>query len=330
MLEPWQALFVAVGLPGLLVALLDTDSAGTAPAPSGRQPGKRSIRSPRAWRFVRSREAAPMAILIGGYAVASLLWNGVDGLAAHAFSSAIFGWTLPHVGLVLGLALCWCSAPAGITLGGALGGQAARARRRHGRGSAHWYRCRRRCCCPAAWLLPFVPAPGWRRFWSAASCLFGSMPYGAAAASASRKSLPTSCAARCRPPICSGSTWRASAAARPWSRSSATASVPQRTGARAGALAHPDRDAPLPLGIVLLTLGLGPVPARGCSAPTSDDAKDFAMSLSHPDAWKRPIGLRTVTFTLPDTLNAITEATSGRTWKPCSTDLEARHGTRAR
>ena len=173
-LEPWQALFFVVGLPGLLVAAL----ALTLREPPRRQvaaflaPGSISA----GWRFVWARRGA-YGFLIGGYAAASLLWNGAMTWLPSFFVRA-HGWTLPHVGLVLGLALL-VFGTAGITLGGAL---AARMREA-GRAAAGLEIgiLSAACILPCSVLLPFVPA------WSATVlvclfALFGSLPYGAAAA----------------------------------------------------------------------------------------------------------------------------------------------------
>ena len=100
-LEPWQALFVAVGLPGLLVALLGL----TLREPPRRHVSRR-LAAPsvaEGLRFVWARRGA-YGFLIGGYAVASLLWNGAMAWLPSFFVRA-YGWTLPHVGLVIGLAL---------------------------------------------------------------------------------------------------------------------------------------------------------------------------------------------------------------------------------
>ena len=172
--EPWQALFVAVGLPGLLVAALTL----TLHEPQRRHmsQGLRAGSVAEGLRFVRTRAGA-YGFLIGGYAAASLLWNG-----AMAWLPSLFvrthGWTVPHVGLVIGLALLFFGT-SGITLGGALAsrwrlaGETA-AGLKIGIVSAA-------LLLPCGLLLPFAPSAGA----AALVCLFvlfGSLPYGAAAA----------------------------------------------------------------------------------------------------------------------------------------------------
>ena len=173
-LEPWQALFVVIGLPGLLVALLSLTL---------REPQRRHVSSAfvagslkAGLRFVWARRGA-YGFLIGGYAAASLLWNGAMAWLP-SFFVRVHGWTLPRVGLVLGLALL-VFGTSGITLGGLL---AARLRRAGNVAAGLTVGIiSAACILPCGLMLPFAPA------WGAAALvclftLFGSLPYGAAAA----------------------------------------------------------------------------------------------------------------------------------------------------
>jgi MFS family permease len=156
-LDPWQALFVVVGLPGLLISLLMLTL---------REPPRRHVSAQLAagsladgLRFVWQRRGA-YGFLICGFSAASLLWNGTFAWLPSFFVRN-HGWTLPHVGLVIGSALLRARGDMGAGL--KLGILSATV------------------LLPTGLLLPFVSA----NIATVLVCLFilaGSLPYGAAAA----------------------------------------------------------------------------------------------------------------------------------------------------
>lgn len=115
-LEPWRVVFILVGLPGLLIALLMLTL--REPARRGEvnadMPGLRTVIA-----YMWDRKAA-FGWLIGGLSVAGMMWNGVGAwLPAHFMRN--YGWSPVEVGLRYGLALLACGT-AGILFGGWLSG----------------------------------------------------------------------------------------------------------------------------------------------------------------------------------------------------------------
>ena len=174
MLEPWQALFVVVGLPGLLIALLMLTLQEPKRLHVSVQLSQSSLGG--GLRFVWQRRRA-YGFLICGFSAASLLWNGTFAWLPSFFVRN-HGWTLAHVGMVIGCALLLFGT-GGVIAGGAL---AARLRARGdacaglkvGMLSAS-------LLLPCGILLPFATA----NVAAVLVCLFvlaGSMPYGASAA----------------------------------------------------------------------------------------------------------------------------------------------------
>jgi len=106
-LQPWQAIFIVVGLPGLLVALL----VATVREPRrtglkvGAHPNFSEVRGHLStWR-------SAYGLLIIGYAVSGIMWNGAIAWIPTYFIRH-FGWTASQVSLPYGL----------ITIGGGVGG----------------------------------------------------------------------------------------------------------------------------------------------------------------------------------------------------------------
>ena len=119
-LEPWQVVFVAVGLPGLLVSLLML---------TVREPARTGLSS-----AAKAGESLPLSLVIRhlsdrrgaygflmiGFAVHSLMWNGAMAWIPTYFIRE-YGWTPNSVGLRFGAVLLVVGT-VGIISGGLLSG----------------------------------------------------------------------------------------------------------------------------------------------------------------------------------------------------------------
>jgi MFS family permease len=111
-LQPWQALFAVVGLPGLLIAMWVTtlkEPARTGLKP-GPQPSLGELKS-----FLAERRGA-FGFLILGYAMSGVMWQAAIAWIPTYFIR-IFGWTASEVSLPYGLISMACGM-GGIILGG--------------------------------------------------------------------------------------------------------------------------------------------------------------------------------------------------------------------
>ena len=115
-MEPWRVVFMVVGLPGFLIALLVL---------ALREPERRGLKSPdipsfpAVLAYLWARKGA-FGWLIGGLSISSLMWNGVIAwVPAHFMRN--FGWTPSEVGARYGLALILCGS-GGVIFGGWLAG----------------------------------------------------------------------------------------------------------------------------------------------------------------------------------------------------------------
>ncbi len=111
-LEAWQSLFIIVGLPGLLVALLMLTL---------REPARTDVKAGVAPSFAlvashMKQNKAAYALLILGYAFSGIMWNGAIAWIPTYFIR-IFGWTASKVSLPYGL-ITILSGVSGIILGG--------------------------------------------------------------------------------------------------------------------------------------------------------------------------------------------------------------------
>jgi MFS family permease len=114
-LEPWQAVFIAIGLPGLLVALLVLflrEPARTSMR-AGEHPGIGEL-----LRHIGNNKGAYLLTMVG-YALSGMLWNGALAWFP-TFLMRGHGWSPGDVGLYYGLTL-FVAGTAGILTGGALG-----------------------------------------------------------------------------------------------------------------------------------------------------------------------------------------------------------------
>ena len=115
-MEPWQVVFLIVGLPGILIGLLMLTL---------REPERRGVQGAdhpslaQVLAFMRSHARA-YAGLIFGLCCASLMWNGVAAWIPSHFIRQ-FGWTPAEVGLRYGSVLM-VFGTAGIVSGGWIAG----------------------------------------------------------------------------------------------------------------------------------------------------------------------------------------------------------------
>jgi MFS family permease len=119
-MEPWQVVFLCVGVPGVLIALLmltvrEPPRSGllaTGSAAKGLPVGE-------VLGYIWARRG-PYGLLIFGYAVHSLVWNGAMGWIPTFFIRH-FGWTQAQTGLRFG-AVLMLFGTVGIIFGGFLSG----------------------------------------------------------------------------------------------------------------------------------------------------------------------------------------------------------------
>ena len=102
-LEPWQAVFVSLGLPGLAVALLvlslrEPPRTGLKASYGDALPNFREV-----LRYLGERRAA-YGLLILGYSTAGIMWNGAMAWFPTFFMRA-HGWSVAETGLRYGLAV---------------------------------------------------------------------------------------------------------------------------------------------------------------------------------------------------------------------------------
>lgn len=177
-LEPWQVVFLYVGIPGLLVALLMR---------TVREPPRTNLAAGR-----RAGEGLPLREVVGqlheragaygfaiaGYSAAALLWNGATAWIPSFFIRQ-HGWAPAEVGLRFGAVLL-VFGTAGVICGGWLG-SALRMR--------DWKDANLRVgiysqllILPAGLAAPQLADPHWALAAFALFCFAGNMPYGAAGA----------------------------------------------------------------------------------------------------------------------------------------------------
>lgn len=173
-LEPWQAVFVAIGLPGVLVAALVLTL---------REPARTSVKAgvqPHFGEVLRhmGRHRMAYATLIIGYALFGLLWNGSVAWLPTYFMRT-FGWTTAEVGVRYGLIVA-----IGGVLGAVAGGGIASTMRQRGRTDANVRIGLIALVVTApAGLVATLAGDQWTAFAFTFVFLFGcSMPFGAAAA----------------------------------------------------------------------------------------------------------------------------------------------------
>ena len=176
--EPWQAVFLMVGVPGIPIALLML---------TVREPARRGVTTldqtkssgstPGLWRYIGSRSGA-YGLLIGGYAVFSMLWNGTSAWIPTYFIR-VFHFTAPNIGLWFGLILI-VFGTSGIACGGLFSTWLRQ--RGHQDASVILGALAAACMFPAGVLAPLVSNPSGALTLYALFTFFASAPFGGAAA----------------------------------------------------------------------------------------------------------------------------------------------------
>ena len=115
-MEPWQVVFVAIGLPGVLVAL--TVLTLREPPRTGIKPGIEPHFREVLRHMAAHRSAYVLVIL--GFAICGMMWNGSIAWWPTFFIRS-FGWTASEVGWRYGLVVL-LSGSVGSTFGGWLAG----------------------------------------------------------------------------------------------------------------------------------------------------------------------------------------------------------------
>lgn len=110
-MEAWQVVFLIVGLPGLLVALL------VATLREPERSGTMAVVHPTFGEVLGhlGRHWRAYASLIGGLSLSSMVWNGVSAWIPTYFMRQ-FGWSPSEIGASYGLVLLVCG-PAGVVSG---------------------------------------------------------------------------------------------------------------------------------------------------------------------------------------------------------------------
>jgi len=121
-LEPWQSVFIAIGLPGVLVALLvlTLREPVRTGVKAGVQPHFREV-----LRHMGERRSTYFLIIFG-YSLSGMMWNGSIAWLPTFFMRT-FGWTTAEVGMKYGLTMMLAG-----TLGAITGGMIATALERRG------------------------------------------------------------------------------------------------------------------------------------------------------------------------------------------------------
>jgi MFS family permease len=139
-LHPWQAVFILLGIPGLVVALLmlavpePRNGQGTRPAPGERRPEGRESEPDVPVRALARYLAENRRTVISFMVGSGFFYACVYGWTSWAPTYFVreFGWKYSEIGLLLGVMFA-TAGPAGALLGGGLGTFLK------GRGIAHAY-----------------------------------------------------------------------------------------------------------------------------------------------------------------------------------------------
>ena len=173
-LEPWQVVFILVGLPGILVGLLMLTL---------REPERRGVKGTdhqsfgQVLAYMRTHGRAYGGLIVG-LCFASLMWNGVAAWIPSHFIRQ-FGWTPVEVGLRYGAVLMVCGT-SGILTGGWIAGRL----RERGMRDANITICliSSLCALPVGVAAPLMPTATSSLVVFGMYLFAGAMPYGGAAA----------------------------------------------------------------------------------------------------------------------------------------------------
>lgn len=116
--EPWQVIFLMLGVPGLLVA---------AVVATLREPTRRGVNKKMGEAGFReligflNNKRGPLGLFVFGSALSALIWNAVSAWLPTLFIRN-HGWTAPEVGLWFGIALL-TSGAGGVVIGGMISGR---------------------------------------------------------------------------------------------------------------------------------------------------------------------------------------------------------------
>lgn len=113
-LEPWQAVFIVIGLPGVLVAIWVLTL--REPARTGKKVGVEPTIGA-TFRYIWENRKTYLTFIMG-YAMFTLMWTSATAWYPEYFKR-IFGWTTSEVGTRFGLTIMIAGA-AGVLLGGLL------------------------------------------------------------------------------------------------------------------------------------------------------------------------------------------------------------------
>ncbi|MCB2107376.1 MAG: MFS transporter [Rhodobacteraceae bacterium] len=179
-LEPWQVVFLAVGLPGLLVAALML----TVREPNRR--GLMKVKSSKAGRYPTIGDTvayilnhrATYGFHFAGFSMLTMLWSGCAAWIP-AFFTRTYGWTPIQVGPAFGIVVA-IFGTVGLTLGGLL---AERLKARgYADGNMRTGIASGAALLPLGIAAPLMPAPELALTVYAGFVFFSSLPFGAAAA----------------------------------------------------------------------------------------------------------------------------------------------------
>ena len=174
-LQPWQVVFLVVGLPGLLVAALMLTV--KEPARRGLLKGAPQPTMKETFAFVRARSKTYGLHFIG-FSMLTMLWSG-SAAWIPTFFARTFGWTAADVGSSFGTVVAVLGT-AGLCLGGALAGQLKA--RGYTDGNIRVGIISGAALLPLGVLAPLMPSGGMALAVYAAFVFFSSLPFGAAAA----------------------------------------------------------------------------------------------------------------------------------------------------
>lgn len=182
-LRSWQIVFVAVGLPGLLVALLlltVREPVRRGPTQSGRQAAAPATIS-ETLAYVRDN-AATFTCLNLAIAFLTLASYASSGWIPSLFMRR-YGWTPGNTGLVYGLIVA-ISGTLGVVGGGWLADRWTRQGRVDAPVRVAWIATL--CWLPFGIMYPLAPNGEWTAILLVPTVFFGSMPYGVAPAAIQR------------------------------------------------------------------------------------------------------------------------------------------------